>query len=222
MLANRAQCYLKLNKAKEAVEDSNECVIKDPKSWKGYCRRAIVMSMLANAGEEQYHMASIASASMPAHLNPSCKRDLKPYFPKGVERLLIVSSQRKFEEVMRPFLCQSQYSISNRGSKGVFLVTEGKYNFPEHYTLGSSNADLIVFGEGEVEIDLLYIVLQDSSRFHFENVSFDHANFLAFDSNGSVFNSVLKNGKQVAIDEKLRARHNPNCIGCKICQAQFF
>ena len=222
LLANRAQCYLKLNKAKEAVEDSNECVIKDPKSWKGYCRRAIAMSMLANAGEEQYRMASIASASMAAHLNPSCKRDLRPYFPKGVETLLIVSSQRRFEEVMQPFLCQSQYSIPIRRSKGFFLVTEGKYHFPEHYTLGSSNADLIVFGEGEVEIDLSYSVLQDSSRFHFENISFDHANFLAFDSNGSVFNSVLKNGRQVAIDEELRARHNPNCLGCKICLARFF
>ena len=95
LLSNRASVYLKLGEYEKALEDAEEYILRQPKCWRGYARKALALVELQNMQE----------ACVPASIAYYYKRDVfRNYGP----------FMRKFGSSfeMRLFMCNDTSDLS--------------------------------------------------------------------------------------------------------------
>ena len=219
--SNRSQCYLKLGKPNDAFLDAEECIKRDPSSWKGFCRRALAMKMLFEEGNEKYKLAYLASAAMAIHLNPTIEPKLRRIFGSAFCNISpkAISTQEQWEELIRETLG----SRSGR-REWIAILESGKYQisdelisitvrFPFHHI-----DTLILIGVGNVEIGNAQIWIGPESSIHFENIVFDKANLKIEGAFLSCSGCTFQNG---IVTEDSECSGNP-CEGCLVCHARSF
>ena len=132
LLSNRASVYLKLREYEKALEDAEEYILRRPKCWRGYARKALALVELQNMQE----------ACVPASIAYYYKRDIfRNYGP------FVCKFGSSFE--MRLFMCNHAPDLSTAFWKAkmalacsgmnnepkdlpILLLKPGDYDFSQH------------------------------------------------------------------------------------------
>ena len=132
LLSNRASVYLKLREYEKALEDAEEYILRQPKCWKGYARKALALAELKNMQE----------ACVPASIAYYYKRDVFRNYGPFVSKF-----GSSFE--MRLFMCNHAPDLSTAFWKAkmalacsgmnnepkdlpILLLKPGDYDFSQH------------------------------------------------------------------------------------------
>ena len=217
LYCNRSQCYLKLNKPLDALRDAEECIKSNPRSHKGFFRRALAMKMLFDEGNEEYRLAFLASAAMAITLEPNCKDEVQrrfgPLFSNA--SIELVSSQDEWEEVLKEIQNSKSEQLPQRVC--IVILRSGKYAFTADIATVLFFSQAIFIGDGEVEIKNAQ-VMESESQHHFENIVFEKANFVTHNSFVSCIGCTFQNG----VVTKLPKCTSSSCKGCLSCHSQYF
>ena len=217
LYCNRSQCYLKLKKPIDALRDAEECIKNNPRSHKGFFRRALAMKMLFDEGNEEYKLAYLASAAMVISLDPSLKgeaqRRFRPSFSNAT--IKVVSSQDEWEEVLKEI--QDFEAELSRQREWIVILKSGKYEFTTNTNAYLMFTQAIFIGDGEVEIKNAQVIIGPLSSYHFEKIVFEKANFVAWHSFVVCMRCTFQNG--VMVKEEVCPS---KCGRCVICTSSNF
>ena len=217
LYSNRSQCYLKLNKPLDALRDAEECVKSNPRSHKGFFRRALAMKMLFDEGNEEYRLAYLASAAMAITLDPKWKDEAQRRFGPSFNNayIKVVSSQDEWEEVLR----EIERFITQLLLQRVWIVIlkSGKYAFTAstRALLNKVFTQAIFIGDGDVEIKNARLTIGRWNSCHFENIVFEKARFVAYASFVSCMGCVFQSG----VTSELPKCNCETCPGCATCRS---
>ena len=210
LYCNRCHCYLKLGRPTDALRDAEECVRKNPRSVKGFFRRAIAMKMLFDQGKEEYEMAYLASAAMAKYLDRRVAQEVNQKFGPAVYNAsyTVVVSQAEWNKWVRTVLPSPTPQLH------VVLLESGTYNLNGHLML-QSNARAVLIGVESVKMRNGVLNTLTSS-YHFENIVFDKVNVMALCSTFlSCIGCTFENGRTQQVTKCPIGRGCPGCFVCR-------
>ena len=213
LYSNRSQCYLKLNKLLDALLDAEECVKNNPRSHKGFFRRALAMKMLFDEGNKEYEMAFLASAAMAITLEPKLKDETQRRFGPSFSNasIKLVSSQDEWKEVLGEM--KNFKALPSCQRVWIVVLKSGKYAFTENPATSLIFTQAIFIGDGDVEIENAQVEIRPGSCHHFEKIVFEKANFMVYRSFLSCMGCTFQNG---VVSKESKCPSKP-CTGCVIC-----
>ena len=219
LYSNRSQCYLKLNKPLDALRDAEECVKSNPRSHKGFFRRALAMKMLFDEGNEEYRLAFLASAAMAITLDPEFKDEAQRRFGPSFSNasIKLVSSQDELEEVLREIAEGFKHQLS-RQREWIVILKSGKYAFTANANTRRMFTQAIFIGDGDVEIKNAQVTIGQLSSYHFENIVFEKARFVAYNSFVSCIGCTFQSG---VVSELPKCTSYKSCEGCPSCHSHY-
>ena len=220
LYSNRSQCYLKLNKPLDALCDAEECVKSNPRSHKGFFRRALAMKMLFDEGKEEYKLAYVASAAMAITLDPKLKDEAQRRFGPsfGNASIKLVSSQDEWEEVLEEM--KGFEAMLSPQREWIVILKSGVYAFTNEIVTMLFPTQAIFIGDGDVEIQNAQVLMRNAKGYHFENIIFEKARFVAHNSFVSCVGCTFQNG-EVSKSRKFKCT-GLSCSGCLICHSKKF
>ena len=224
LYCNRSQCYLKLNKPLDALRDAEDCIKRNPRSHKGFFRRALAMKMLFDEGNEEYKLAFLASAAMAVTLDPKCKDEAQRRFGPSFSNasIKLVSSQDEWEEVLEEMegfgatlSLQREWIVIQR--EWIIILKSGKYAFTRNANtlLCKRSTQAIFIGDGDVEIKNARLTIGRLNSCHFENIVFEKARFVAFKASVSCVGCTFQSG----VTSELPKCNCKTCPGCANCRS---
>ena len=217
LYSNRSQCYLKLNKSLDALRDTEECVKSNPRSHKGFFRRALAMKMLFDEGKEEYRLAFLASAAMAITLDPKLKDEAQHKFGPSFSNASIkfVSSRDEWEELLKEI---KGFKFQLSGQEGLIVVLKsGKYAFNGEMITMLFLTNAIFIGDGDVEIQNA-VLMCNAECYHFENIVFEKARFVAYNSFVSCMGCTFQSG---VVSELPKCTSSKSCEGCQSCRSHY-
>ena len=220
LYSNRSQCYLKLNKPLDALRDAEDCIKRNPRSHKGFFRRALAMKMLFDEGNEEYKLAYRASAAMAITLEPKCKDEAQRRFGPsfGNASIILVSSQDEWEEVLQEM--EGLEAMLSPQREWIVILKNGEYAFTNEIVTMLFPTQAILIGYGDVEIQNAQVLMCNAKGYHFENIVFEKARFVAHNSFVSCVGCTFQNGVVSKLPE---FKCTPlSCSGCLSCHSKNF
>ena len=213
LYCNRCHCYLKLDRPMDALRDAEECVRKNPRSVKGFFRRAIAMKMLFDQGKEEYEMAYLASAAMAKYLDPNIKQEVNQKFALKNAPYTVIFSQAEWDEWIRTFLLHPHCQFH------MVLLESGTYNLDGGLKL-PPNSRAVLIGVDSVRVTKGFVQTFSRSSHHFENIVFDEVHFESWSSFVSCIGCTFENG--ITQEMPASCPIGPGCTGCLICHSGRF
>lgn len=206
LFANRALCYLKLGRPRQALEDCEKCLSLHPQNSKALRRKIWALhDLVNNEGATQLNGQKRATMAVAVHFDSRLLSEKK--FCKMFPEVLELSPIEITNETQLAFAL-----MMTKGNE-TFLLREGKYNL-KNFT-AFTNLQMVGLGQ-QVVLNCIQSRVLHQSKCYFENIAFPKGS-----------SDIICKGKDAAIHMNqceisggfVSCEDNPECNGGPGCIA---